>query len=74
MLSSISRCPCGALDHLDRSRRPYSSVHATSVLQAAELFWISTVRPDGQPQVTPLVAVWHEKYGEAWSFGVGDGA
>src|ERR1700733_13998600 len=27
-------------------------------LEAAELFWISTVRPDGRPHVTPLVAVW----------------
>jgi nitroimidazol reductase NimA-like FMN-containing flavoprotein (pyridoxamine 5'-phosphate oxidase superfamily) len=28
------------------------------VLVAAELFWISTVRADGRPHVTPLVAVW----------------
>jgi nitroimidazol reductase NimA-like FMN-containing flavoprotein (pyridoxamine 5'-phosphate oxidase superfamily) len=28
------------------------------VLEAAELFWISTVRRDGRPHVTPLVAVW----------------
>ncbi len=27
-------------------------------LEAAELSWISTVRPDGRPHVTPLVAVW----------------
>ena len=27
-------------------------------LEAAELYWISTVRPDGRPHVTPLVAVW----------------
>ena len=27
-------------------------------LEAAELFWISTVRRDGRPHVTPLVAVW----------------
>jgi len=30
------------------------------VLEAAELFWISTVRADGRPHVTPLVAVWLE--------------
>jgi nitroimidazol reductase NimA-like FMN-containing flavoprotein (pyridoxamine 5'-phosphate oxidase superfamily) len=30
------------------------------VLQSAELFWISTVRADGRPHVTPLPAVWHE--------------
>jgi nitroimidazol reductase NimA-like FMN-containing flavoprotein (pyridoxamine 5'-phosphate oxidase superfamily) len=27
-------------------------------LEGAELFWISTVRRDGRPHVTPLVAVW----------------
>jgi general stress protein 26 len=27
-------------------------------LETAELFWISTVRADGRPHVTPLVAVW----------------
>lgn len=30
------------------------------ILQTAELFWISTVRADGRPHVTPLVAVWAE--------------
>jgi nitroimidazol reductase NimA-like FMN-containing flavoprotein (pyridoxamine 5'-phosphate oxidase superfamily) len=29
-------------------------------LETAELFWISTVRADGRPHVTPLVAVWDE--------------
>jgi nitroimidazol reductase NimA-like FMN-containing flavoprotein (pyridoxamine 5'-phosphate oxidase superfamily) len=28
------------------------------VLETAELFWISTVRADGRPHVTPVVAVW----------------
>ena len=28
------------------------------LLEAAELAWISTVRRDGRPHVTPLVAVW----------------
>ena len=26
----------------------------------AETFWLSTVRPDGRPHVTPLIAVWHD--------------
>lgn len=26
---------------------------------AADTFWLSTVRPDGRPHVTPLTAVWH---------------
>jgi general stress protein 26 len=28
------------------------------VIEMAELFWICTVRADGRPHVTPLVAVW----------------
>ena len=28
------------------------------VLAEAELFWLTTVRADGRPHVTPLVAVW----------------
>ena len=31
---------------------------ARTALENAELFWISTVRADGRPHVTPLVAVW----------------
>jgi nitroimidazol reductase NimA-like FMN-containing flavoprotein (pyridoxamine 5'-phosphate oxidase superfamily) len=27
-------------------------------LAGAEMFWLSTVRPDGRPHVTPLLAVW----------------
>jgi len=27
-------------------------------LERSELFWISTMRPDGRPHVTPLIAVW----------------
>ncbi|WP_327730085.1 pyridoxamine 5'-phosphate oxidase family protein [Streptomyces sp. NBC_00487] len=33
---------------------------AEARLSDAELFWISTVRPDGRPHVTPLPAVWSE--------------
>jgi general stress protein 26 len=29
-------------------------------LETAELFWITTVRADGRPHLTPLVAVWHD--------------
>jgi hypothetical protein len=25
----------------------------------ADTFWLSTVRPDGRPHLTPLIAVWH---------------
>src|SRR5580692_12541321 len=27
-------------------------------LQDAEVYWLSTVRPDGRPHVTPLLGVW----------------
>jgi nitroimidazol reductase NimA-like FMN-containing flavoprotein (pyridoxamine 5'-phosphate oxidase superfamily) len=30
------------------------------VLETAELFWLSTVRADGRPHVTPVVGVWHD--------------
>lgn len=30
------------------------------MLETAELFWISTVRRDGRPHITPLPAVWHD--------------
>jgi nitroimidazol reductase NimA-like FMN-containing flavoprotein (pyridoxamine 5'-phosphate oxidase superfamily) len=40
------------------------------VLETAELFWISTVRADGRPHVTPVVAAWSE--GAIW-FSTGDG-
>jgi nitroimidazol reductase NimA-like FMN-containing flavoprotein (pyridoxamine 5'-phosphate oxidase superfamily) len=29
-----------------------------AVIESAELFWLTTVRKDGRPHVTPLVAVW----------------
>jgi hypothetical protein len=32
---------------------------AVTALEAAELFWLSTVRPGGRLHVTPLIAVWH---------------
>lgn len=31
---------------------------ARAHLEAADVFWLSTVRPDGRPHVTPLLAVW----------------
>jgi hypothetical protein len=32
-----------------------------ALLERAELFWISTVRADGRPHVTPLPAVWRDR-------------
>ncbi|MEU9158271.1 pyridoxamine 5'-phosphate oxidase family protein [Streptomyces sp. NPDC048417] len=55
------REPEGVLD--DRYSSPGARAHAWSeaekLLTGAELFWLSTVRPDGRPHVTPLLAVWH---------------
>ncbi|MEU6709516.1 pyridoxamine 5'-phosphate oxidase family protein [Streptomyces wuyuanensis] len=31
---------------------------AVARLTESEIFWLSTVRPDGRPHVTPLLAVW----------------
>ena len=31
------------------------------VLETAELFWLSTVRADGRPHVTPVVAAWSDE-------------
>lgn len=33
---------------------------AEGALTSAELYWLTTVRSDGRPHCTPLLAVWHE--------------
>jgi general stress protein 26 len=38
--------------------QPVSWEQTLAEIKRAELFWISTVRADGRPHVTPLVAVW----------------
>jgi nitroimidazol reductase NimA-like FMN-containing flavoprotein (pyridoxamine 5'-phosphate oxidase superfamily) len=42
----------------DPQAAPTSWEETRRVLETAELFWITTVRADGRPHVTPLVAVW----------------
>jgi general stress protein 26 len=42
----------------DAGRAPTPWDETRRTLEAAELFWISTVRADGRPHVSPLVAVW----------------
>lgn len=37
---------------------PIEWSEAVAALTAAELFWISTVRDDGRPHVTPLIGLW----------------
>src|SRR5438270_10866905 len=43
--------PDGVVTSWEQTRR---------VLETAELFWLSTVRTDGRPHVTPAVAVWRD--------------
>jgi general stress protein 26 len=52
--------PVTALDqrYSGETARATSWADTLKVIQDAELFWISTVRADGRPHVTPLVAVW----------------
>lgn len=42
----------------DTEPTPWSET--VDALRDAELFWLTTVRADGRPHVTPLVAVWHD--------------
>jgi hypothetical protein len=38
--------------------KPTDWAVACEHLEKAEIFWLSTVRPDGRPHVTPVIAVW----------------
>ena len=42
----------------DPAGLPTSWSDTVRAIEAAELFWITTVRADGRPHVSPLVAVW----------------
>jgi general stress protein 26 len=44
----------------DPEARPTPWPEVASALAAAELYWLTTVRADGRPHVTPLVGVWHD--------------
>jgi nitroimidazol reductase NimA-like FMN-containing flavoprotein (pyridoxamine 5'-phosphate oxidase superfamily) len=54
------REPIGKLDPKfsapDATATPWAE--ARTMLEEAEIFWLSTVRPDGRPHVTPLISVW----------------
>jgi hypothetical protein len=64
--------PQGALD------ARYSAPGATAtpwddarrILESAEIYWLTTVREDGRPHVTPLIGVWVD---EAFYFATGEG-
>ncbi len=57
-------------DYSDPAATAVTWADTRRVLEAAELFWISTVRADGRPHVTPVVAAWAE---DAIWFSTGDG-
>jgi nitroimidazol reductase NimA-like FMN-containing flavoprotein (pyridoxamine 5'-phosphate oxidase superfamily) len=44
----------------DPQASPTPWAEVLRILETAELFWISTVRENGRPHVTPLPAVWDE--------------
>ena len=54
--------PTGTLDtrFSDPDAASTSWEEVQSTLDEAELFWITTVRADGRPHVTPLIAVNHD--------------
>lgn len=47
-------------DYSDRSATALPWARAVDVLTRAEVFWLSTVRPDGRPHVTPLIGLWSD--------------
>ncbi|HEX3790677.1 MAG TPA: pyridoxamine 5'-phosphate oxidase family protein [Pseudonocardiaceae bacterium] len=52
--------PVAELDsrYSEKNASPLPWIRAKSELAEAELFWLTTVRADGRPHVTPLIAVW----------------
>jgi nitroimidazol reductase NimA-like FMN-containing flavoprotein (pyridoxamine 5'-phosphate oxidase superfamily) len=52
--------------HPQADPTPWEEVAA--LLRDAELYWLTTVRADGRPHVTPLVGVW---VGDAFAFTTG---
>jgi nitroimidazol reductase NimA-like FMN-containing flavoprotein (pyridoxamine 5'-phosphate oxidase superfamily) len=49
----------GKLDaRFSQATEPVGWQQVSDALAAAELYWLTTVRKDGRPHVTPLVGVW----------------
>lgn len=57
-------------DYSDPAAEPLPWKAVDQLLREAQLFWLSTVRPDGRPHVTPLIAVWLD---DALYFSTGPG-
>ena len=56
----IAKDPVGELDpqFSGDDATPTAWSEGRELLERAELYWLSTVRPDGRPHVTPLISVW----------------
>jgi nitroimidazol reductase NimA-like FMN-containing flavoprotein (pyridoxamine 5'-phosphate oxidase superfamily) len=54
--------PPAAIDRRfsDPEAGPTPWADAAAALEGAELYWLTTVRADGRPHVTPLIGVWHD--------------
>ena len=49
----------GKLDtRFSEATEPVGWQEVTDALAGAELYWLTTVRPDGRPHVTPLIGAW----------------
>lgn len=44
----------------DPASGPTGWADTVRVLEEAQLYWLTSVRDDGRPHVTPLVGVWHD--------------
>jgi general stress protein 26 len=67
----MTRRPTSGLDtrFSDPDTSATSWADTLRAIESAELFWLTTVRADGRPHVTPLVAVWLD---DALHFATGD--
>jgi nitroimidazol reductase NimA-like FMN-containing flavoprotein (pyridoxamine 5'-phosphate oxidase superfamily) len=63
----------GKLDtDFSEATEPVSWRQVSDVLAAAELYWLTTVRKDGRPHITPLIGAWVDSQeGQAFVFCTG---
>ncbi|MEU6612198.1 pyridoxamine 5'-phosphate oxidase family protein [Streptomyces parvus] len=61
-MSTTEQPPATELDarYSSAGATPRPWPEAAAVLADAPLYWLSTVRPDGRPHVTPLIGVWSQ--------------
>ncbi|MDK1475485.1 pyridoxamine 5'-phosphate oxidase family protein [Streptomyces sp. 549] len=61
-MAGTEREPAGVLDARFSSpgAQPVPWTTARAALAAAEVYWLTTVRDEGRPHVTPLIGVWRD--------------